>query len=113
MTGQSTEQTATGVAGVMSQVEQLPASAYYWVALGSIGASALLMLMRLRTLSIFVGLWPPTILLLGLFNRTLEPSSNSHGSSGSGRRHMDVVDTMSADSFPASDPPAPPSSLRE
>lgn len=63
-------------AGLMGQVENLPASAYYWGALGSIGLSALLMLLGRKNLSVFVGLWPPTIALLGLFNKQLHPSQD-------------------------------------
>jgi hypothetical protein len=63
-------------AGLMGQIENLPASAYYWGALGSIGISALLMLFGRKNLSVFVGLWPPTIALLGLFNKQLHPSQD-------------------------------------
>jgi hypothetical protein len=60
--------------GLMGQIESLPASAYYWGAIGSIGVSALLMLLGRKNLAVFVGLWPPTIALLGLFNKQLHPS---------------------------------------
>jgi hypothetical protein len=59
---------------LMGRIESLPASAYYWGAIGSIGVSALLMLLGRKNLAVFVGLWPPTIALLGLFNKQLHPS---------------------------------------
>lgn len=68
------QNTAKNAAGMMEQVENLPASVYYWGAIGSIAASALFMLMGRKNMSIFVGLWPPTIALLGLFNKQLHPS---------------------------------------
>jgi hypothetical protein len=60
----------------MGQMERMPASAYYWGALGSIAISALLMLAGPKNASIFIGLWPPTIALLGLFNKQLRPSQD-------------------------------------
>jgi hypothetical protein len=67
---------AEQAAGLMGQIENLPASAYYWGALGSIGISALFMLLGKKNLSVFIGLWPPTIALLGLFNKQLRPSQD-------------------------------------
>jgi hypothetical protein len=48
---------------------------WYWLALGSIGVSALLKLMDKDHWSLFVGQWPPTFLLFGLYHRLLRPSS--------------------------------------
>lgn len=73
---QNNNQTAEQAAGIMNQIENLPASVYYWASLGSIGASALLMLLGRKNLSIFVGLWPPTFAVLGLFNKQLRPSQD-------------------------------------
>jgi hypothetical protein len=67
-------QTTEGAAGMMQQIENLPASVYYWATIGSIAASALFMLLGRKNLSIFVGLWPPTFAVLGLFNKQLHPS---------------------------------------
>jgi len=70
------DQAAGPTAGIMQQIESLPASVYYWATLGSIGASALFMLLGKKNLSIFVGLWPPTFAVLGLFNKQLHPSQD-------------------------------------
>lgn len=70
------EKAAGPTADLMRQIESLPASVYYWATLGSIGASALFMLLGKKNLSIFVGLWPPTFAVLGLFNKQLHPSQD-------------------------------------
>ena len=51
----------------------IPEQAWYWAAVGSIVASAGLKLMNRNDLSIFVGQWPPTFLLLALFHKQLRP----------------------------------------
>jgi hypothetical protein len=54
--------------------DQVPEEVWYWAALGSIVASATLFILRQRDWSIFVGQWPPTFLLFGLFHKLLKPS---------------------------------------
>jgi Na+-translocating ferredoxin:NAD+ oxidoreductase RnfD subunit len=49
--------------------DQVPGAVWYWAAVASIIASATLFLMRQRDWSIFVGQWPPTFLLFGLFHK--------------------------------------------
>ncbi|MBV9281009.1 MAG: hypothetical protein JOZ41_13085 [Chloroflexi bacterium] len=51
----------------------VPEQAWYWAAIGSIVASATLKVMGKNDLSIFVGQWPPTFLLFGLYHRLLKP----------------------------------------
>jgi len=58
-----------------SITDQIPEQIWYWSALGSIVSSAVLFLMGKRDWSIFVGQWPPTFLLFGLFHKILSPSS--------------------------------------
>ncbi len=58
----------------LEQVENIPSNIYYGGVIGSIVLSALLMMMGKRNLSLFVGLWPPTILNLALFSKQLRPS---------------------------------------
>ena len=55
-------------------MEKLPTSVYYGGVLGSILLSAGLFLSGKRLAGIFVGLWAPTILNLGLYNKLLRPS---------------------------------------
>jgi hypothetical protein len=55
--------------------DQVPEQVWYWAAIGSILTSAILFFMERRDWSIFVGQWPPTFLLFGLFHKLLRPSS--------------------------------------
>jgi hypothetical protein len=54
--------------------DQVPAPIWYWAALGSILLSATLFLMNKRDWSLFVGQWPPTFMLFGLFHKLVQPS---------------------------------------
>ncbi len=53
--------------------DNIPEETWYWAALASIGLSALLRLMGRDTWSIFVGQWPPTFLLFGLYHKLIRP----------------------------------------
>lgn len=54
--------------------DNIPEEPWYWAALASIGASALLKLSVKDNWAIFVGQWPPTFLLFGLYHRLVRPS---------------------------------------
>jgi hypothetical protein len=54
--------------------DSVPQEVWYWAALGSIIISAGLFALNKRDWSIFVGQWPPTFLLFGLFHKVLRPS---------------------------------------
>ena len=54
--------------------DQVPQEVWYWAALVSIVVSASLYILGKRDWSIFVGQWPPTFLLFGLFHKILRPS---------------------------------------
>ena len=54
--------------------DNIPEEAWYWAAIGSIGISALLKLAEKDDWAIFVGQWPPTFLLFGLYHRLVRPS---------------------------------------
>jgi hypothetical protein len=73
------------MADVVKQAEQaqrsffripdgIPEEAWYWAALSSIGISALLKLRGKDDWAIFVGQWPPTFLLFGLYHRLIRPN---------------------------------------
>lgn len=53
--------------------DSVPEEAWYWMALASIGVSAYCKMMKKDDLALFVGQWPPTFLLFGLFQRLLRP----------------------------------------
>jgi hypothetical protein len=67
--------TDTDAADILSGHGWHPEETWYWLALGSIGSSALLKLMDKDHWSLFVGQWPPTFLLFGLYHRLLRPGS--------------------------------------
>ncbi len=54
--------------------DNIPEETWYWLALGSIGFSALLKLFGKDHWSLFVGQWPPTFLVFGLYHRLVRPS---------------------------------------
>jgi hypothetical protein len=49
--------------------DNVPEEVWYWAALSSILASAVLFVANKRDWSIFVGQWPPTFLLFGIFHK--------------------------------------------
>lgn len=59
---------------VLESIENLPSSVYYGGVFGSIILSLGLYFSGRRQAAIFVGLWAPTILNLGLYNKLLRPS---------------------------------------
>ena len=59
---------------ILETIENLPSTVYYGGVLGSIALSVALFVSGKRETGIFVGLWAPTILNLGLYNKLLRPS---------------------------------------
>lgn len=51
----------------------VPEQTWYWLALVSIVISALLKLQSKDHWALFVGQWPPTFLLFGLYHRLIKP----------------------------------------
>jgi hypothetical protein len=51
--------------------DEVPAEVWYWAAIGSIIASAMLFASNKRDWSLFVGQWPPAFLLFGLFHKII------------------------------------------
>ncbi len=54
---------------------RIPEEGWYWAAVGSIGLSALLKLAGKDHWALFVGQWPPTFLLFGLYHRLARPGA--------------------------------------
>ena len=55
--------------------DNIPEEAWYWLALASIGLSASLKLGSKNDWALFVGQWPPTFILFGLYHRLIHPST--------------------------------------
>ena len=53
--------------------DSIPEEGWYWAAMASVVISAALWLTGKRNWSTFVGQWPPTFLLLGLFHKQHQP----------------------------------------
>ena len=63
------------------QTAKLPSDVFLWAAIGSMGLSAALHMMRgARTTSNFVGLWAPTFLLLGIYNKIVKTQGSDRAS---------------------------------
>lgn len=57
--------------------DHVPEETWYWFALISIGISATLKLMQKDHWALFVGQWPPTFLLFGLYHRLVKPGETA------------------------------------
>jgi hypothetical protein len=57
---------------IEEQTAKLPSDLFLWAALGSIGISLALKLMKKNDEALFVGQWPPTFLLLGVYNKLVK-----------------------------------------
>jgi hypothetical protein len=57
---------------IEEQTAKLPSDLFLWTAVGSIGASLALRLMRREQDALFVGQWAPTLLLLGTYNKMVK-----------------------------------------
>ena len=58
----------------LRMMEKIPTQTYLGLALGTIALSALLRLAGKKDAAIFVGQWPPTFLLFGLYHLLVRPS---------------------------------------
>ncbi len=57
---------------IESQTAKLPSDLFLWAAFGSIGLSLALKLAKKDNEALFVGQWPPTFLILGLYNKLVK-----------------------------------------
>lgn len=57
---------------IEEQTAKLPSDIFLWAALGSIAISLTLQVMGRKKESLFVGQWPPTFLILGLYNKLVK-----------------------------------------
>ncbi len=54
------------------QTAKLPSDAFLWIAVGAMAGSAIMQATGRRHLSLFVGQWAPTLLLMGLYNKLVK-----------------------------------------
>jgi hypothetical protein len=57
---------------IEEQTAKLPSDVFLWGALGCIAGSIGLHLMGRKQDAVFVGLWPPTLLILGTYNKLVK-----------------------------------------
>jgi hypothetical protein len=57
---------------IEEQTAKLPSDLFLWAALGSIAISLAFKLGKKNDEALFVGQWPPTFLLLGLYNKLVK-----------------------------------------
>lgn len=57
---------------IETQTAKLPSDTFLWMAVGSMIGSAALQVMGRRDISLFVGQWAPTLLIMGLYNKVVK-----------------------------------------
>jgi hypothetical protein len=72
--GQATEDSFTGA--IEAQTAKAPSSLFLGLALGSMAASLVFKIMRKDDMALFVGMWAPSFLIMGNYNKMVK----QHGS---------------------------------
>ena len=57
---------------IEEQTAKLPSDLFLWTAIGCMGISLTLQLMKQKHVSLFIGQWAPSILILGLYNKLVK-----------------------------------------
>lgn len=57
---------------IEQEASRIPSDVFLWGAVGAIGLSAAMQLANRRDRSLFFGMWVPTILLLGVYNKIVK-----------------------------------------
>jgi hypothetical protein len=57
---------------IEEQTAKLPSDLFLWAALGSMAASLTLKIAKQDQVSLFVGQWAPSFLLLGIYNKLVK-----------------------------------------
>jgi hypothetical protein len=57
---------------IEQQTAKLPSDVFLWMAVGSMVTSATFQIMGNRNVSLFVGQWAPTFLVLGVYNKLVK-----------------------------------------
>lgn len=57
---------------IEEQTAKLPSDLFLWTALASMGVSAAFKLFRRNDLALFVGMWAPSFLLFGIYNKLVK-----------------------------------------
>ena len=57
---------------IEDQTAKLPSDTFLWMAVGSMAISATMQMMGNKNVSLFVGQWAPTFLILGVYNKLVK-----------------------------------------
>ena len=57
---------------IEDQTAKLPSDTFLWMAVGSMAVSAAMQMMGNKNVSLFVGQWAPTFLILGVYNKLVK-----------------------------------------
>ena len=57
---------------IEEQTAKLPSDLFLWTAIGCMGVSLTLQLMKQKHVSLFIGQWAPSILIMGLYNKLVK-----------------------------------------
>ena len=57
---------------IEQQTAKIPSDVFLWAAVGSMATSLTMQLMGKQHVSLFVGQWAPTFLVLGLYNKLVK-----------------------------------------
>lgn len=68
---------------IEQQTKKVPSDWFLWAALGSIGLALGLKLADRKDDSEFVGMWAPTLLILGLYNKLVKVAGSDGDDEGS------------------------------
>ncbi len=71
---------------IEQQTAKLPSDTFLWAALGSIGLSLVMMVTGEEKKANFIGQWAPTLLILGLYNKTFAVRTTSAAASARSRK---------------------------
>ena len=66
---------------IETQTSKLPSDLFLWAALGAVGTAFALQMANKRERSLFVGLWVPTLLLLGVYNKIVKVAGHARNDS--------------------------------
>jgi hypothetical protein len=72
---------------IFEVLDQVPSQFWYTLGIGSIAMSALFQATGNKNAADFVGKWPPTFLLIGLYHKLLRPSTED--AAGDAKRLVD------------------------
>lgn len=57
---------------IEEQTAKLPSDTWLWVALGSMAVSLTFKLLKKNDVSLFIGMWAPSLLLFGVYNKLVK-----------------------------------------